>query len=103
MGAALRELARREGAAPPSAGTLNPELLEAGASSRKWWAFEGFAHVDCCLETNAALFRTKTIHREACRSTIVSRLAAIGDARADRAHDECANASASITTTTLSR
>ena len=27
----------------------------ASRSSRKWWAFEGFTEVDCCLETNTLL------------------------------------------------
>jgi hypothetical protein len=31
------------------------DRLGAGASSRKWWAFEGFTHVDCCLETDSFL------------------------------------------------
>jgi hypothetical protein len=31
------------------------DRLGAEGSGRKWWAFEGFTYVDCCLETDALL------------------------------------------------
>jgi hypothetical protein len=59
----------------PLIASVRVQAVESG------WGFEGFTHVDCCLETDAARFRTKTIHREACRSAVVSRLPAFGEAR----------------------
>lgn len=45
--------ARREAAQADALTAV--DRLGAGASSRKWWAFEGFTHVDCCLETESFL------------------------------------------------
>jgi hypothetical protein len=44
---------RREAAQAEALAAI--DRLGAGASSRKWWAFEGFTHVDCCLETDTFL------------------------------------------------
>jgi hypothetical protein len=44
---------RREAAQAEALAAL--DRLGAGASSRKWWAFEGFTHVDCCLESDTFL------------------------------------------------